>query len=233
MKYKRILLKLSGEALKNDKEGIVDFNYLNEICYEIKKCQDAGIQIGIVIGGGNIWRGRNNPGMDNVLAGHIGMLGTTINAMILGDSLRRVGADNKVLNSVSIDGFVEKFSKEKVLKAFSDNKVLIFGGGTGNPCFSTDSSAALRAIEIDADVIIKVTNVDGVYEEDPKVNTNAHMYDEISYQTILEKNLKVMDNTSIALCQNYRMPIIVMNINYIFELLNVINGKRIGTIVRN
>lgn len=231
MKYKRILLKLSGECLGKENVGGIDFDKVLETCEEIKKISKS-VQIGIVVGGGNFWRGRSNQYMDRPTADSIGMLATIMNSLVLSDAFRQIGVDTKVLTSIEINKVAEVFTKEKANQAFSEEKIVIFAGGTGNPFFSTDTAASLRAIEIDADVILKGTNVAGVYDKDPNKYEDAIMYDEVSYQEVLNKQLKVMDLTAISMCMENNMPIIVYNMNDKKNLSQIIKGKAIGTKVK-
>ena len=231
MKYKRILLKLSGECLGKEKTGGIDFEKVLERCEEIKKISKS-VQIGIVVGGGNFWRGRSNQYMDRPTADNIGMLATIMNSLVLSDAFRQIGVNTKVLTSIEVNKVADVFTKEKANQAFNEGEIIIFAGGTGNPCFSTDTAASLRAIEIDADVILKGTNVDGVYDKDPNKYEDAVMYDEISYQEVLNKQLKVMDLTAISMCMENDMPIIVYNMNDKNNLNKIIKGKSIGTKVK-
>lgn len=232
MKYKRILLKLSGEMLSGSDNKGIDFDSVLEICKEIKECADNGCEIGIVVGGGNFWRGRSNTYMDSCTSDHIGMLATTMNALALQDGFRQVGADVRVQTSIEMRQMAEFYIRDRALKHLEKGRIVIFGCGTGSPFFSTDTAAALRAAEIRADVILKGTNVDGVYSDDPKKNKDAEKYDEISYLDVLNKKLKVMDNTAVSLCMNNDVPIIVFDIHEKGNLLKVVSGKKIGTLVK-
>ena len=231
MKYKRILLKLSGECLGQEKCGGIDFDKVLETCEEIKKISKS-VQIGIVVGGGNFWRGRSNQHMDRPTADNIGMLATVMNSLVLSDAFRQIGVEAKVLTSIEINKVAETFTKEKANQAFAENKIVIFAGGTGNPFFSTDTASSLRAIEIEADIILKGTNVEGVYDKDPNKYQDAVKYDEISYEEVLNKQLKVMDLTAISMCMENKMPIIVYNMNDKNNLNKIIKEKPIGTIVK-
>lgn len=232
MKYKRLLLKISGEALATPNNFGINFDYLLSICKRIIECREKGFEIGIVVGGGNFWRGRNNTNIDAVSSDHIGMLGTIMNSIALHDAFGQLNAKSKIQSSLKIDTVVDSFSKEDALNYIRNQNILIFGGGTGNPFFSTDTAASLRAIEINADIIIKLTNVDGIYDSDPKKNNNANMYNEISYQEVIEKNLKVMDLSAISLCRDNNIPILVMNINKLDKLYEILNGLKEGTLVK-
>ena len=229
---KRILLKLSGEALKNNSDGIIDFNYCLNICNKIKKLYDRGFSIGIVVGGGNIWRGRNNTYIDSSLADKVGILSTTINCLILNAPFNELNVDSVVLNSFETEKIVDKISKEKVLSAIDDKKIIIFGGGTGEVGCSTDTAAALRAIDINADYIVKLTNVDGVYDKDPKVYSDVKRYEEITFNEVLQKDLKVMDKEAFIICKENDIPIIVMNVNDLEKLEYSLKGKNIGSFIK-
>lgn len=229
---KRILLKLSGEALKNNSDGIIDFNYCLNICNKIKKLYDSGFSIGIVVGGGNIWRGRNNTYIDSSLADKVGILSTTINSLILNAAFNELNVDSVVLNSFETEKIVDKISKEKVLSAIDDKKIIIFGGGTGEVGCSTDTAAALRAIDINADYIVKLTNVDGVYDKDPKVYSDVKRYEEITFNEVLQKDLKVMDKEAFIICKENDIPIIVMNVNDLEKLEYSLKGKNIGSFIK-
>lgn len=230
MKYNRILLKLSGEALKNDKDGIIDFEYVLKLCSEIKKIRDLGIEIAIVVGGGNIWRGRNNTYINSDVSDKIGILSTTINSFIIDEAFKKLKTNSIVLNSLEIEGIINKVSEEE-LKTLIKNNILIFGGGTGEVGFSTDTAAAIYAKEMDADVIIKLTNVDGVYDKDPKISEDAKLYKNISYQEVLDKNIKVMDKTSIEISMKNQIPIIVTNIKTLNKLDEFLCGKLEGSLI--
>ena len=225
MKYKRILIKLSGEALKNDKQGICDFDYVLDVCKKIGNISKCGYEIGIVVGGGNIWRGRDNIYMDSDISDKIGILSTTMNSLILNSAFRELGFNSKVLNSSFIDNIVDIASKEKIEEDLKDNTVLIFGGGTGKVGCSTDTAASKRAIDMKADVIIKLTNVDGVFDKDPDVYNDAKMYKSISYEEVLEKKLNVMDEASFIMCKENNIPIIVTNIDKIENIDNILSVK--------
>ena len=199
-KYKRILLKLSGESLAGENKHGIDFDTVLQICEPIKKCVDAGVQVGIVVGGGNFWRGRSSGDMDRTRADHMGMLATTINALGVCDALEQLGLDVRVQTAISMRQVAEPYIRNKAVSHLNKGRVVIFGCGTGNPFFSTDTAAALRAVEIEADVIMKATMVDGVYDSDPKKNPDAKKYDTISYLEVLSKGLAVMDSTASALC---------------------------------
>ena len=229
---KRILLKLSGEALKNNSDGIIDFNYCLNICKKIKKLYDSGFSIGIVVGGGNIWRGRNNTYIDSSLADKVGILSTTINSLILNATFNELNVDSVILNSLEIESIVDKVEKNKINSYIAENKIIIFGGGTGEVGCSTDTAAALRAIDIAADYVVKLTNVDGVYDKDPTVYSDAVKYDEITFNEVLQKDLKVMDKEAFIICKENNIPIIVMNVNDLEKLEYSLKGKNIGSFIK-
>ena len=228
---KRVLIKLSGETLAgSDKKGI-DFTSVLNICNEIKECAKDGNQIAIVVGGGNFWRGRTHKDMDSCTADHIGMLGTTMNALALQDGFKQVGIESRVQTGIGMRQIAEFYIKNRADKHLNKDRIVIFGCGTGSPFFSTDTAAALRAAEINADIILKATNVDGVYTSDPKKDKNATKFDKITYIDVLNKKLNVMDSTAITLCMDNNIPIIVFDINKKGNLLKVVRGEKIGTIV--
>lgn len=233
MKYKRILLKLSGESLAGSKGTSIDFDKVLDICREITEVSKKGLEVAIVVGGGNFWRGRSNQQMDRCTSDYIGMLGTTMNALAIGDAFKQLGQDVRVQTGVEMRQIAEYFIKDRALKHLSNKRVVIFGCGTGSPFFSTDTAAALRAAEIGADALLKATNVDGIYDKDPKEHKDAIKIDEISYLDVLNKKLNVMDTTATSLCMDNDIPIIVFDINEHGNLKKVIEGQQIGTIVKN
>ena len=230
-KYKRILLKLSGESLAGEAKHGIDFDTAVKICEPIKKCVDAGVQVAIVVGGGNFWRGRSSGEMDRTRADHMGMLATTINALGVCDALEQLGLDVRVQTAIAMHQVAEPYIRNKAVSHLEKGKVVIFGCGTGNPFFSTDTAAALRAVEIDADIIMKATMVDGVYDSDPKTNPNAKKYDSISYHEVLSKDLAVMDSTASALCKDNNLPILVFSIDDPENIYRAVCGENIGTVV--
>ena len=232
-KYKRILLKLSGESLAGENKHGIDFDTVLQICEPIKKCVDAGVQVGIVVGGGNFWRGRSSGDMDRTRADHMGMLATTINALGVCDALEQLGLDVRVQTAISMRQVAEPYIRNKAVSHLNKGRVVIFGCGTGNPFFSTDTAAALRAVEIEADVIMKATMVDGVYDSDPKKNPDAKKYDTISYLEVLSKGLAVMDSTASALCKDNNLPILVFSIDDPDNIYKAVCGENIGTVVTN
>ena len=234
MKYKRILLKLSGEALAGEKDHGIDFEKVLEICKDIKTVYDLGTEIGIVVGGGNFWRGRSNQQMDRCTSDYIGMLGTTMNALALGDAFKQIGVEVRVQTGVEMRQIAEYYIKDRAIKHLNNKRVVIFGCGTGSPFFSTDTGAALRANEIGADALLKATNVDYIYDKDPKKYKDAIKIEKLTYLEVLNnKNINVMDSTATTLCMDNNIPIIVFNINKKGNLKKLIQGKEIGTIVSN
>ncbi len=233
MKYKRVLLKLSGESLAgNDNKGI-NFEKVLTICSEIKDVvSKTGIELGIVVGGGNFWRGRSNQDMDKCTSDYIGMLATTMNALALNDAFKQLGQESRVQTGIEMRQISEFYIKNRADRHMQKGRIVIFGCGTGSPFFSTDTAAALRAAELNTDILLKATNVDGVYDCDPKKNKNAKKIDELSYIDVLNKKLKVMDSTAISLCMDQEIPIIVYNLNNKGDLLKIITGEKIGTIVK-
>lgn len=230
-KYHRILLKLSGEALAGDKKTGLDYDVIKTICKSIKKCADEGVEIGIVVGGGNFWRGRSSGGMDRTRADHIGMLATAMNALAVADVLEALGVDVRVQTAISMQQVAEPYIRNRAVRHLEKGRVVIFGCGTGNPFFSTDTASALRAVEIEAEVFFKATMVDGVYDKDPNKYSDAKKYDEISYNEILVKGLAVMDSTAASMCKDNELPILVFNLNRPDNIYGAVMGKTIGTLV--
>ena len=235
MIYKRVLLKLSGEALLGERSYGIDPKRIAQYAKDIKTITDLGIEVAVVIGGGNIFRGVSaaSNGIDRVQGDYMGMLATVINGMALQSSLEEVYVQTRLQTAIKIEAVAEPYIKRKAVRHLEKKRVVIFGGGTGNPFFTTDSAAVLRAIEINADVILKGTRVDGVYDSDPEKNKKAKKYDTISFSDVLSKNLKVMDSTAFTLSQENNLPIIVFNMNEQGNLLKVIKGKEIGTKIKN
>ena len=231
MPYKRILLKLSGEALMGDKQYGIDPKRLAEYAQEIKEVVDKGMQVAVVIGGGNIFRGLAGAsnGMDRVQGDHMGMLATVINGLALQSALEIAGVETRLQSAIKINEVAEPFIRRRAMRHLEKGRVVIFGGGTGNPYFTTDSAAVLRAIEIEADVILKGTRVDGIYTSDPEKNKDATKFDTISFNDVLRKGLKVMDTTAFTLSQENELPIIVFDMNKKGNLLKVLDGENIGT----
>ena len=233
MKFKRILLKLSGESLAGSKGTGIDFDRVLDVCREIKEVAELGIEVAIVVGGGNFWRGRSNQQMDRCTSDYIGMLGTTMNALAIGDAFKQLNQEVRVQTGVEMRQIAEYYIKDRAIKHLTNKRVVVFGCGTGSPFFSTDTAAALRAAEIDADAVLKATNVDGIYTKDPKKYPDAEKISEITYMEVLNKKLNVMDNTATSLCMNNNIPIIVFDINEKGNLKKVVEGKKIGTTVEN
>ena len=231
-KYNRIMLKLSGEALSGDKKFGLDFEKVLDICRSIKKCVDEGVEIGIVVGGGNFWRGRSSGQMDRTRADHMGMLATVINSLALADGLEQVGIDVRVQTAIEMRQIAEPYIRNRAIRHLSKGRVVVFGCGTGNPFFSTDTAASLRAAEIEAEIMLKATNVDGVYDSDPKKNPDAKKYHDLSFLNVLNDGLKVMDSTAASLCMDNEMPILVFSLDDPDNILRAVNGEDIGTLVK-
>ena len=233
LRYRRVLLKLSGEALMGTREFGIDAAVLRQYAAEIKAVHDLGVQLGIVIGGGNIYRGvaESTDGIDKVTGDHMGMLATLINALALQNALEREGAVTRLMSALRVDVVAEPFIRRRAVRHLEKGRVVIFGAGTGNPYFTTDTAAALRAVEIEADAIIKGTRVDGVYDADPEHNPGAFRFTEISYLDVLKKDLKVMDMTAITLCKENKLPILVFNMNTRGNFRRLIMGENVGTTV--
>ena len=232
MKYKRILLKLSGEALVGDKAGGIDPEILIKYSNEIKKIYDKGVEIAIVIGGGNIYRGFNNEfKIDRVQGDYMGMLATLINGLALQNTLENIGIPTRLQSAINVNKVAEPYIKRKALRHLDKKRIVIFSAGTGNPYFTTDSAAVLRAIEIEADVILKGTRVDGIYNEDPIKNSEAFKFEKITFKEAISKGLKIMDTTAFTLSHENKLPIIVFDMNQENNLLKVLNGENVGTLV--
>ena len=234
MKYNRILLKLSGEALVGDKAGGIDPEILIKYSNEIKKIYDKGVEIAIVIGGGNIYRGFNNEyKIDRVQGDYMGMLATLINGLALQNTLENIGIPTRLQSAINVNKVAEPYIKRKALRHLYKKRIVIFSAGTGNPYFTTDSAAVLRAIEIEADVILKGTRVDGIYTSDPEKDPSAIRYDDISFNEVYEKDLKVMDMTAFTLCNENDLPIVVFDMNKEGNLQRIIDGDKVGTTVKS
>jgi uridylate kinase len=233
LRYARVLLKLSGEALAGRSGSGFDFVAIAKFAREIKQLAEEGVQIGMVIGGGNIVRGSllSKMGMDRVSADYMGMLGTVINALAFQDILEREGLDTRVMTAIRMEELAEPYIRRRAMRHLEKGRAVIFAAGTGNPYFSTDTAAALRAIQMKADVIIKATSVDGVYSADPKTSPDAKKYDRISYRDVMLEELGVMDQTAITLCKENALPLIVLNINKPGAVIKAIRGERVGTLV--
>ena len=234
LRYKRILLKISGEALAGDREFGVSPDMVNFIAEEVREVHRLGVQVGIVIGGGNIFRGGEAQarGMDRASADYMGMLATVINGLAMQDALEKLSVDTRVQTAIEMREVAEPFIRRRALRHLEKGRVVIFVGGTGNPYFTTDTAAALRAMEIAADVVFKATNVDGVYSADPKLDATATRFDELTYLEVLSRRLQVMDSTAISLCMDNRFPIVVFNLHVPGTLLQLVQGGRVGTVVR-
>jgi uridylate kinase len=233
MLYKRILLKLSGEALMGDKEYGIDSTRLSEYALEIKVVVETGVEVAIVIGGGNIFRGLSGAsnGIDRVQGDHMGMLATVINGLALQAALEDIGLQTRLQSAIKINEVAEPFIRRRAMRHLEKGRVVIFGGGTGNPYFTTDSAAVLRAIEVEADVILKGTRVDGIYTSDPEKDKSATKFDTITFKDVLIKGLKVMDSTAFTLSQENKLPIVVFDMNKKGNLLKLVSGENIGTVV--
>ncbi|HIY98244.1 MAG TPA: UMP kinase [Firmicutes bacterium] len=229
--YKRVIIKLSGEALAGDKGFGIDESMLEYIVEQIKKVREENVEIGIIIGGGNFWRGRQALNMEKSAADHMGMLATVMNSIALQDALEAHGIPTRVQTALTITRVAEPYILRKALHHFEKGRIVIFACGTGNPFFSTDTGAALRAAEINAEVLLLAKNVDGIYDSDPKTNPNAKKFDELSYLDVIQKGLHAMDTTAISLCMENKIPIIAFALKEKDSIVRVVNGERIGTII--
>ena len=229
--YKRVMLKVSGEALSGESGFGFDFETVGRIAREVKSLVDMGVEVGLVVGGGNIWRGRAGEGMDRTTADHMGMLATCINALALQDALEGIGVLTRVQTAIEMKEIAEPFIRRRAVRHLEKGRVVIFGAGSGNPYFSTDTAAALRAAEIDADVILLAKNVDGVYDKDPNKFSDAKKYDKLTYMEVIEQGLQVMDTTATTLCMDNNIPILVFGIGNEGNIKKAIKGEKIGTIV--
>ena len=230
--YKRVLLKISGEALSGERKTGIDVDTIGRICDQIKVMVDMGVQISIVVGGGNFWRGRYGYQMERTTSDYMGMLATTINGLALQDAIEARGINTRLQTAIEMREIAEPYIKRKSIKHLENGRVVIFACGTGNPYFSTDTGAALRAAETDSEVILLAKTIDGVYSADPKSDPNAVKYDEISYLDILNQDLKVMDSTATSLCMDNQIPLIVFGIDEPDNMVRIIKGERIGTFVK-
>ena len=231
--HKRILLKFSGESVAGNDEHGIDPKILDQMADSVKSCRDLGTEIGIVIGGGNLFRGEklNKAGMDRVAGDHMGMLATVMNGIALRDALERAGIKTRVMSAISMSGIVEHYDRRLAIQLLSDGFVVIFTAGTGNPFFTTDTAGCLRAIETQSDLMLKATRVDGVYDSDPEINSDAKLFDDLTFDEAITKNLKVMDATALTLARDHKLPIKVFNVNQPDALKNIICGKKIGTLI--
>lgn len=234
-KYRRVLLKISGEALAGKKSSCIDPEVIKDIAGEVKKAKSTGIELAIVVGGGNIWRGAkmNIKGIDRVTSDYMGMIATIIDAIALQSVLEKLGLETRVQSAIEITKLCEPYIKRRAVRHLEKNRIVIFAGGTGNPYFTTDTAAALRAVEIGADVLLKATQVDGVYSDDPKTNPRAKKYDSLTFLEAINKRLKVMDTTAFSLCMDNNLPVIVFDLHKPGNIVRVIRGGRIGTLVKN
>ncbi len=230
-KYKRVLLKLSGEALAGDKKTGLDFDTIGNICRSVKRCYDAGVQIGIVVGGGNFWRGRSSGAMDRTRADHIGMLATAMNALAVADSLEAMGAEVRVQTAIEMRQIAEPYIRNKAVRHLEKGRIVIFGCGTGSPFFSTDTASSLRAAEIEADVMLKATMVDGVYDKDPHKYSDAVKFDKLDLDDVVSKHLGVMDATAASMCKENEIPVIVFNLENPDNIYQAVMGENVGTIL--
>ncbi|MBR6394324.1 MAG: UMP kinase [Ruminococcus sp.] len=230
-KYKRILLKVSGEALAGDKKTGLDYTVITDICKSIKKCVDAGVEVAIVVGGGNYWRGRSSGAMDRTRADHIGMLATAMNALALADVLESLGCIVRVQTAIIMQQLAEPYIRNRAVRHLEKGRVVIFGCGTGNPFFSTDTAASLRAVEIEADIFLKATLVDGVYDKDPHKYDDAKKYDSLSFSQVIGEGLAVMDSTAAAMCRDNKMKMLVFDLSRPDNIYDAVMGENIGTIV--
>lgn len=231
--YKRVLIKLSGEALAGQQKFGLDYERVSEICASIKKAYEFGCEIAIVVGGGNFWRGRSSGKMDRTRADHMGMLATVINALGLADAFEQLGCDVRVETAIVMQEIAEPYIRNRAVRHLQKNRIVIFGCGTGNPFFSTDTAAALRAAEVDADIILKATMVDGVYDSDPHKNPDAKRYSSISFDEVLSKQLAVMDMTAASLCRDNKIPVLVFSLEDSDNIVRAVKGELgIGTLVK-
>ncbi len=230
--YKRILLKISGEVLAGGKGMGIDYDTVLGICSAVRECVEMGVEVGLVVGGGNFWRGRSSGDMDRTRADHMGMLATVMNSLALADALEHLKVPVRVQTAIAMQQIAEPYIRNKAVRHLEKGRVVIFGCGTGNPFFTTDTAAALRALEIDADIMFKATNVDGVYDKDPNKFEDAKKYDTLSFDEILSHDLKVMDGTAASLCRDNSIPILVFNLDDPRNIVRAINGENVGTVVK-
>ncbi len=231
LKYKRVLLKVSGEALAGSKKTGFDFDTITPICHAVKRCVDANIEVGIVVGGGNLWRGRSSGAMDRTRADHIGMLATAMNALALADALETLGVETRVQTALTMTSVAEPYIRGRAVRHLEKGRVVIFGCGTGNPFFSTDTAAALRAAEIEADVLMKATMVDGVYDKDPHQFADAKKYDTLTFTDVVNNQLGVMDATAAALCRDNKTTMLVFDLSRPDNIFDACMGENVGTLV--
>lgn len=232
-KYKRVLLKLSGESLAGADGHGINFDTVLEICEPIKRCVEMGVEMAIVVGGGNFWRGRSSGKMDRTRADHMGMLATVINALGVADGLEQVGLDVRVQTAIEMHTVAEPYIRNKAVRHLEKGRVVVLGCGTGNPFFSTDTGAALRAAEIEADIILKATMVDGVYDSDPKKNSNAKKYEKLTFMEVLNQELQVMDMTAASFCKDRDIPFMVFSLEDPNNIIKAVSGENIGTLIES
>ncbi len=232
IKYKRVLLKLSGEALAGEQKTGINAKTVSNICSQVKNIVELGVQVGIVVGGGNFWRGRNGYQMERATSDYMGMLATAMNSLALKDALETIGVTTVIQTAIEMQPIAESYAKRNTDKYLKEGKVIIFACGTGSPYFTTDTGAALRATEMNAELILCAKTIDGVYSADPKLDSTAVKYDEISYTDVLNKDLKVMDGTAIALCRDNNVPLMVFGIDKPENIVKIIKGEKVGTIVK-
>lgn len=230
-KYKRILLKVSGEALAGDKKTGLNYDVITDICKSIKKVVDAGVQVAVVVGGGNFWRGRSSGAMDRTRADHIGMLATAMNALALADVLESLGCDTRVQTAINMSQVAEPYIRNRAVRHLDKGRVVIFGCGTGNPFFSTDTAASLRAAEINADIFLKATLVDGVYDKDPHKFDDAKKYSTLTFSKVISEELGVMDSTAAAMCRDNKMKMLVFDLSRPDNIYDAVMGEDVGTVV--
>lgn len=230
-KYKRILLKVSGEALAGDQKTGLNYDVITSICTSIKKVVDAGVQVAIVVGGGNFWRGRSSGAMDRTRADHIGMLATAMNALAVADVLESIGCDVRVQTAIAMQQVAEPYIRNRAVRHLEKGRVVIFGCGTGNPFFSTDTAASLRAVEIEADIFLKATLVDGVYDKDPHKYDDAKRYSTLSFTRVISDGLAVMDSTAAAMCRDNHMSMLVFDLSRPDNIYDAVMGEDVGTVV--
>ena len=230
-KYKRVLIKISGEALAGDKKTGIDFDIARAVCEKIKECHDHGVQIAIVVGAGNFWRGGKGNDLDRTRADHMGMLATMMNCLALQDTFKKIDIDCRVLAAIDMQQFAEPYIRDKAVNHLEAGRVVIFGCGTGNPFFTTDTAAAMRAVEISADIALLAKNVNGVYDKDPNVYPDAKRFDSITYMDVLTKELSVIDTTATALCKDNDMPVLLFELGNGENIVKAIQGEHIGTVI--
>ena len=233
--FKRVLLKISGEALQGKSEFGIDPAVIDSIAAQMKEIHDDGVEIAVVVGGGNIFRGiqESAKGMDRATADYMGMLATIMNALAIQDALERKGLQSRVLSAIELKQLAEPYIRRRAVRHLEKGRIVVLGGGTGNPYFTTDTTAALRAVEVNADIILKATKVDGVYDKDPMLHKDAKKFDQLSYLDVIRKGLKVMDSTAITLCMDNKLPILVFNLTSEGNIRRVIHGEKIGTVVKD